>query len=127
MTAVAAYEREISRKVLVGFGNFAPDRFRLYGNAGPVEAAFRHPTFSFEVAGFAARDIKRLLWEKAGIQIADGNHYSAAFYRHYRKDSVCRASFAHYNSPADADALLSALEGIVPRDESRFGDHETGS
>jgi selenocysteine lyase/cysteine desulfurase len=127
MTAVAAYEREITRKVLVGFRNLAPDRFRLYGNAGPVEAAFRDPTFSFEIAGIAARDIKRLLWEKAGIQIADGNHYSAAFYRHYRKDSVCRASFAHYNSPADADALVSALEGIVPRNESRLGEDETGS
>jgi len=114
MSAVAAYEREISRKVLIGFRSFGRERFRLYGIGDPLEAGFRDPTFSFEVPGLAARDLKARLWEKAGIQIADGNHYSAVFYRHYRKDSVCRASFAHYNSLDDAQALLSALEGLLP-------------
>ena len=126
MTAVAAYERELSRKILVGFRNFAPEQFHLYGVAGPDEAGFRVPTFSFEIPGLSARDIKRRLWEKAGIQTAEGNHYSAVFYRHFGKESVCRASFAHYNSPADADALVGALEEIVPPAESRSGDDETG-
>jgi selenocysteine lyase/cysteine desulfurase len=113
MAAVAAYEREISRKVLVGFRNFSPESIRLYGIADPDEAGRRDPTFAFEISGLSARDAKRLLWEKAGIQAAEGNHYSAVFYRHFRKESVCRASFSHYNSPADADALLSALGELL--------------
>jgi selenocysteine lyase/cysteine desulfurase len=119
MTAVAAYERELSCKILVGLENFPRESFRLYGIAGPQEAGRRDPTFAFEVSGIKAREIKRLLWEKAGIQIADGNHYSAVFYRHFRKASVCRASFSHYNSPADADALLAVLAEIVAPGPSR--------
>lgn len=114
MTAVAAFEREITRKVLVGFRNLGLRGLHLYGLGLAEEAALRDPTFAFEVPGLSGRDLKRSLWEKAGIQTADGNHYSAVFYRHFRKDSVCRASFAHYNSPADADALIDALEEIVP-------------
>ncbi len=126
MTAVSTYERELSRKILVGFRNFKPDEFHLYGVAGPDEAELRDPTFAFDIPGLDGRDIKRRLWEIAGIQTAEGNHYSAVFYRHYRKDSVCRASFAHYNSPADADALVDAIERIVPRAEDGFGRDETG-
>jgi selenocysteine lyase/cysteine desulfurase len=125
MTAIAAYEHELSRKILVGIGNFSPGQFHLYGIAGAGEASLRDPTFAFEIPGMGARDIKRRLWEKAGIQTAEGNHYSAVFYRHFQKESVCRASFAHYNSPADADALVGALEEIIPRAESRYGGDET--
>lgn len=125
MTAVAAYEREISRKVLTGFRSFGRERFRLFGIAAPLEAAFRDPTFSFEIPGLPAPDLKRRLWERAGIQIADGNHYSAVFFRHYRKDSVCRASFAHYNSLDEAQALLSALEGLLPGSLGGPGEDET--
>ncbi len=122
MTAVAAYEREISRKILVGIRNLALWKFHLYGITSPEDAGRRDPTFAFEVPGLSARDFKHRLWEKAGIQTAEGNHYSAVFYRHFRKESVCRASFAHYNSPADADALIDTLEEIVPRAESGLGE-----
>ena len=113
MTAVTAYECELSRKVLVGLKNFPDEAFRLYGLADPNEAGRRDPTFSFEVTGLAAGDLKRHLWETAGLQVADGNHYSAAFFRHFHKESVCRASFSHYNSPGDVDAFLAALGGLL--------------
>jgi selenocysteine lyase/cysteine desulfurase len=99
---------------LVGFQNFPRESFRLYGIADPEDAGRRDPTFAFELPGLDAGEVKRLLWEKAGIQVADGNHYSAVFYRHFKMPSVCRASFCHYNSPADADALLAVLAEIVP-------------
>ena len=39
---------------------------------------------------------------EAGIQIADGNHYSAAVVRHLgRPEGICRASFAHYDNVGD--------------------------
>jgi selenocysteine lyase/cysteine desulfurase len=118
MAAVAAYEREISRKVLVGFRNLPPESVHIYGVADPDEAARRDPTFAFEIAGLSARETKKSLWERAGIQTAEGNHYSAVFYRHFRKESVCRASFAHYNSLADAEAFLAVLGEILPNAEA---------
>jgi selenocysteine lyase/cysteine desulfurase len=109
MASIAAYEREISRTVLEGFSGFDPAKWTCFGLMKPDDCARRVPTFSFEVAGRPAGEIKKFLWDKAGIQVADGNHYSAVFFRHLRKDSVCRASFAHYISLAEVRVFLEAL------------------
>ncbi len=113
MTEVAAYERQISQAVLDGFRTFNRDKFRCYGltDAGDIDE--RDPTFAFEIAGLNPAEIKRELWVRDGIQIGDGNHYSAAFYRHFRKSSVCRASFAHYNSLEEAEIFLAALGKLM--------------
>jgi selenocysteine lyase/cysteine desulfurase len=110
MTEISDYEKQISRTVLEGFQTFDQERFCCYGITNPDHIAERDPTFAFEIAGRSAAEIKHDLWGRRGIQIADGNHYSAAFYRHFRKDSVCRASFAHYNSLEEAGIFLAALE-----------------
>jgi len=113
MTAIAAYEQEISRSVLQGFSGFAKDKWTCYGLMDPADCDRRDPTFAFEVSGRSPAEIKRFLWESHGIQVADGNHYSAVFYRHLKKDSVCRASFAHYISPEETSAFLEALEELL--------------
>jgi len=113
MSAIAAYEKEISRTVLEGFSGFDRARWICYGLVDPNDCGRRDPTFSFEVAGRTAQEIKRFLWEKAGIQVADGNHYSAVFYRHLRKDSVCRASFAHYIRLDEAKAFVDTLADML--------------
>ena len=113
MTAIAAYEREISRAALNEFAGFDREKWTCYGLVDPAEAERRDPTFAFEVAGKAAAEVKRYLWDSCGIQVADGNHYSAVFYRHLKKDSVCRASFAHYISHEETGAFLGALGGLL--------------
>ena len=113
MSAIAAYEKEISRTVLEGFSGFDRARWICYGLVDPNDCGRRDPTFAFEVAGRTAQETKRFLWEKAGIQIADGNHYSAVYFRHLKKDSVCRASFAHYISLDEARIFLDALADIL--------------
>jgi selenocysteine lyase/cysteine desulfurase len=113
MAAIAAYEREISRTVLEAFSRFDRKRWTCYGLVDPADCDRRDPTFAFEVAGRTAEETKRFLWSRAGIQVADGNHYSAVFYRHLRKDSVCRASFAHYISLAEAAVFVAALEEML--------------
>jgi cysteine desulfurase family protein (TIGR01976 family) len=113
MTAIAAYEAEMSRRVLTGFQNFDSAKFLCYGITDPQRCRHRAPTFAFEIAGRSAREIKKYLWEQKGIQVADGNHYSAVFYRHFKRESVCRASLAHYNAFADVDTFLAALEEIL--------------
>ena len=113
MKAIAAYESELTHIILKGFQDFDPSRVRLFGPADPQSQSFRHPTFLFEVEGRSAADVKALLWRNAGIQIADGNHYSAAVYRHLKKPSLCRASLAHYNTVREAQIFLESLERLT--------------
>lgn len=114
--AIAAYEQTISRRVLEGFRDRGLPGFRLFGLADPDRAGERVPTFAFDIAGLAATEIKRRLWERSAIQIADGNHYSAAVYRHLgRREGIARASFAHYDNAGTVDLFLDALAGLEAR------------
>jgi selenocysteine lyase/cysteine desulfurase len=113
MTAIAAYERSITRAVLEGFRDMGLPGFRLFGIADPARTGERVPTFAFDIGGLTATETKRRLWTRAGIQIADGNHYSAAVVRHLgRPEGICRASFAHYDTVATAGRFLEALAGL---------------
>ena len=96
--------------MLEGFRDLRLPRFRLFGIADPARARERVPTFAFDVGGLTATETKRRLWTESAIQIADGNHYSAAVVRHLgRPEGICRASFAHYDNAATADRFLEAL------------------
>jgi cysteine desulfurase family protein (TIGR01976 family) len=113
MTSIADYEKRLTRRVLEGFRRVPLPGFRLFGLADPDRAAERVPTFAFDIGGLAAAEAKRRLWDGAGIQIADGNHYSAAVYRHLgRPEGICRASFAHYDNAATVDRFLGALAAL---------------
>ena len=110
MTAVAAYETGLTRRVLEGFRELDAARFRCFGISDPSRAGERVPTFAFDIAGLGATELKKRLWEDSGVQIADGNHYSAAVVRHLgRPEGICRASFAHYDNPGTVDRFLKAL------------------
>lgn len=114
MTAIADYEKGLTRRVLEGFLEFAPDRFRCFGIADPARSGERVPTFAFEIAGLTPTETKKRLWAEAGIQIADGNHYSAAIFRHLgRPEGLCRASFGHYDNAATVERLLEAIRRLL--------------
>jgi selenocysteine lyase/cysteine desulfurase len=113
MTAIAGYETGLTRRVLEGFRDARLPRFRLFGIADPGRTGERVPTFAFDIGGLTATETKRRLWTRAGIQIADGNHYSAAVYRHLvRPEGICRASFAHYDNVDTTERFLEALAGL---------------
>ncbi|MBP1770390.1 MAG: cysteine desulfurase [Candidatus Aminicenantes bacterium] len=110
MEAIAGYEAGLSRRVLEGFLRFRPGHLRCFGITDPERSPERVPTFAFDAAGLTATETKRRLWQEAAIQIADGNHYSAAVYRHLgRPDGICRASFAHYDNAETVDRFLEAV------------------
>lgn len=113
MSAIAGYEAEISRVVLEGLSRFIPDNLHLFGDPDPGRCFSRVPTFSLEAKGLSASELKTLLWKASGIQVADGNHYSAVFFRHFGINSVCRASFAHYNSLREAEVFVETLNSLV--------------
>ncbi len=115
MTAVADYEAGLTRLVLEGFRRLNLRHFRCFGLTDPSLAGDRVPTFAFDVGDLAATETKKRLWEDAGVQIADGNHYSAAVVRHLgRPEGICRASFAHYDNTGTVDLFLNALGRLAP-------------
>ncbi|MCX6567902.1 MAG: aminotransferase class V-fold PLP-dependent enzyme [Candidatus Aminicenantes bacterium] len=116
MTAIAAYETGLTRCVLEGFRKLDPARFRLFGISDPSRSGERVPTFAFDVAGLGATETKKRLWEDSGLQIADGNHYSAAVVRHLgRPEGICRASFAHYDNHGTVDRFLETLRRLADK------------
>jgi selenocysteine lyase/cysteine desulfurase len=114
MDSVAEYEAGLTRHVLKGFRDLDPHKFRCFGITDPARAGERVPTFLFDVGRLSATEAKQRLWAGSGIQIADGNHYSAAVVRHLgRPEGICRASFAHYDNSATVDRFLEALERLL--------------
>jgi selenocysteine lyase/cysteine desulfurase len=113
MKAIAEYEGKLSQSIVEGFQRLDIDRIRCYGITDPKRILERDPTFSFEIRGKNPNGIKKYLWEEYGFQIADGNHYSAAIYRHLGRDSICRASFAHYDTLQTAQSFVEALESLL--------------
>ncbi|MDH4197612.1 MAG: aminotransferase class V-fold PLP-dependent enzyme, partial [Candidatus Aminicenantes bacterium] len=77
--------------------------------------AERDPTFAFELVGFSPAKIKERLWKRHAIQVADGNHYSAAVVRHLKKEALNRASFAHYDNEETVRGFLAALDDFIRR------------
>ncbi len=110
LSAILVYEAELSRQVLQGLREI--DRVTLFGVADPDRVAERVPTFAFEAAGLSPGNLERRLWEVAGLQVAAGNHYSGAILRGLGRESLTRASFAHYNTLEDAATLLRAIAEV---------------
>ena len=66
--------------------------------------------FSFTMAGAAhAHDISTIL-DKRGVAVRAGTHCAMPLMEHMGVGATCRASFGLYNTKAEVDALISALE-----------------
>ncbi|WP_333828566.1 cysteine desulfurase [Pararhodobacter sp.] len=66
--------------------------------------------FSFTMtSGAHAHDISTVL-DKKGIAVRAGQHCAAPLMEHLGVNASCRASFAMYNTEAEVDALVDALE-----------------
>ncbi|TNF20340.1 MAG: cysteine desulfurase [Rhodobacteraceae bacterium] len=66
--------------------------------------------FSFTMEGAAhAHDISTIL-DKKGVAVRAGHHCAGPLMDHLGVTATCRASFAMYNTEAEVDALIDALE-----------------
>jgi cysteine desulfurase/selenocysteine lyase len=103
MEAIAAHEatlRDYAQARLAGL-----NWLNLQGHA-PGKAAI----FSFTLDGAAhAHDISTVL-DKRGIAVRAGTHCAMPLMEHLGVGATCRASFAVYNTTAEVDALVEALE-----------------
>lgn len=113
MKAVEKYDQNLGRMVLEGFEPFDPEVFSCYGLDHPGDFTQRDPTFAFDIKGLSADTIKDRLWESRRIQIGSGNHYSAAVYRVFKRPSLARASFCHYDTPETVRSFLQAVEDLI--------------
>ncbi|MFK7938207.1 MAG: cysteine desulfurase [Roseovarius sp.] len=103
MAAIAAHEDDLS----------AYAQSRLTGlnwpnvqGTTPDKAAI----FSFTLDGAAhAHDISTIL-DKKGVAVRAGQHCTGPLMEHMGLNATCRASFGMYNTKAEVDVLIEALE-----------------
>ncbi|SEP58017.1 cysteine desulfurase [Thalassovita taeanensis] len=74
------------------------------------QAAGKAAIFSFTMQGSAhAHDISTIL-DKKGVAVRAGQHCAGPLMDHLGVSATCRASFGLYNTRAEVDALIDALE-----------------
>ncbi|GAB5431854.1 MAG: cysteine desulfurase [Epibacterium sp.] len=103
MAEIAAHEADLR--------DYASERFKglnwlnIQGHA-PGKAAI----FSLSLEGAAhAHDISTIL-DKKGVAVRAGHHCAGPLMNHLGVSATCRASFGMYNTRAEVDTLIEALE-----------------
>ncbi|RMD91238.1 MAG: cysteine desulfurase [Alphaproteobacteria bacterium] len=103
MEAIAAHEARLRDYAMARLSGL--NWLQLQGTA-PDKAAI----FSFTLAGPAhAHDISTIL-DKRGVAVRAGHHCAGPLMDRLGLTATCRASFALYNTEAEVDALVEALE-----------------
>jgi len=98
---IARYEAEL--------GAYTAERLaelpwlKLYGTA-PGKGAI----FSFTVDGLHPHDVSTII-DRSGVAVRAGHHCAQPLMERLGVTATCRASFALYNTKAEADALIMAL------------------
>ncbi|WP_151719608.1 cysteine desulfurase [Gemmobacter serpentinus] len=74
------------------------------------DSAGKGAIFSFTMQGPAhAHDVSTVL-DKKGVAVRAGTHCAMPLLQHFGVGATCRASFALYNTQAEVDKLIEALE-----------------
>lgn len=102
---IAAHEEALLRRATERLERI--DGLRIYGTT-PDKCAI----LSFNVEGVHAYDMGMIL-DKLGIAVRTGQHCAEPVMDHYGVQGMCRASFALYNTLAEADALADGVERAV--------------
>jgi len=77
---------------------------RIFGNT-PDKGAI----FSFELEGIHAHDVSMVI-DRQGVAVRAGTHCAQPLMQRFNVTSTCRASFGMYNTRAEVDVLVEALE-----------------
>ncbi|ANK72470.1 cysteine desulfurase [Ensifer adhaerens] len=77
---------------------------RVFGNT-PDKGSI----FAFELAGIHSHDVSMVI-DRAGVAVRAGTHCAQPLLKRFGVTSTCRASFGLYNTRAEVDALVDALE-----------------
>ena len=75
----------------------------------PKRAPGKGALFSFEMKGAHAHDVATVI-DRSGVAVRAGTHCAQPLLSRFGVTSTCRASFALYNTRAEVDALVAALD-----------------
>ena len=104
LNTIAAYEHELLEYATAGLQTIPG--LRLVGTA-PEKAA----VLSFVLEGFDVQAIGQYL-NQQGIAVRAGHHCAQPILRRFGLEATVRPSLAFYNTKAEIDTLILALEGI---------------
>jgi cysteine desulfurase/selenocysteine lyase len=106
MTAVEAHEAELVAAALEGLS-----RIEGVQIIGPKSLENRGSPVAFVVDGVHAHDVGQVL-DDDGVAVRVGHHCAWPLHRRFGVAASTRASFAAYNTMAEVDALLTALDQV---------------
>ena len=75
------------------------------------ESADKDAVVAFNIADIHPLDLGTLL-DRLGIAIRTGHHCAQPLMQRYGVESMARASFALYNTKAEVDAFVAALDRV---------------
>jgi cysteine desulfurase family protein (TIGR01976 family) len=115
MAVIAEHEQLLAGQFTDGLA--ALPGVQLFGIGERDRMADRTPTFALTFDGLPPRRVAQALASR-GIFVWDGDFYAQALIERlglYASGGVVRIGFVHYNTAAEVDRLLEALDGITGR------------
>lgn len=106
MARVSAHEHTLTEALLAGLAQRPWVRV-----IGPVDGKDRSGAVAFVVDGIHPHDVGQIL-DDAGVAVRVGHHCAWPLHRRMNVTATTRASFAAYNTVAEVDALLTALDRV---------------
>jgi cysteine desulfurase/selenocysteine lyase len=100
--AIAAHEADLASYAYERLSTI--NSLRVIGNA-PGKGGI----FSFELEGIHAHDVSMVI-DRAGVAVRAGTHCAMPLLKRFGVTSTCRASFGLYNTRAEVDVLVDALD-----------------
>jgi cysteine desulfurase/selenocysteine lyase len=100
--AIAAHEADLAAYAHQRLSSV--NSLRIFGTA-PGKGGI----FSFELEGIHAHDVSMVI-DRAGVAVRAGTHCAQPLLKRFGVTSTCRASFGLYNTRAEVDVLVDALD-----------------
>ncbi len=100
--SIAAHEADLAAYALECLSSV--NSLRIFGTA-PGKGGI----FSFELEGIHSHDVSMVI-DRAGVAVRAGTHCAQPLLKRFGVTSTCRASFGLYNTRAEVDALVDALD-----------------
>ena len=106
MHRVTAHEHALTEALLAGLAQ------RPWVHViGPTDGKDRGGAVAFAVDGVHPHDVGQIL-DDSGVAVRTGHHCAWPLHRRMNLTATTRASFAAYNTVAEVDALLTALDRV---------------
>jgi cysteine desulfurase/selenocysteine lyase len=103
---IAAHEHALTERLLAGLAQRPWVRI-----VGPAEAVDRVGAVAFDVQGVHAHDVGQVL-DDQGVAVRVGHHCAWPLHRRMGVTATTRATLAAYNTPAEVDTMLDALDRV---------------